>query len=699
MPGTVRYEREGAIALLTISNPPVNAASHAVRAGLLEAAARFAEDGEAKIAVLVGEGANFVAGADISEFGKPPMEPLLPNVVAAIEASEKPVVCVVAGATLGGGLELAMGAHYRLALPSAQMGLPETTLGLLPGAGGTQRLPRLIGSEAALDVILGGKRLSAGDALALGLVDRVAEGDAREAGLAFASALLAEGKGPRRVCEMPAPSIGEEAERWQARIAREDKGQVARATALRAVVEGASLPFTDGMTRERELFRELLDTPQRAALVHAFFAERKVSQLPELKGLEARPVSRLGVVGGGTMGAGIAAAALLKGIPVTLAERDEASAQKARGTVAGILDGSVKRGKLTPEKRDSILSGGFETAVGYEALGSCDLAIEAVFEDMAVKRAVLSELDKVLGPDAVIATNTSYLDVDELARATSRPESVIGLHFFSPAHVMRLLEIVVGEKTAPQVVATGFAFAKRLGKVAVRSGVCDGFIGNRILSAYRGAMDRCVLDGASPFAVDEAMEDFGMAMGPYAVADLAGLDIGYANRRRMDATRDPRDRPPLFADRLTEMGRNGRKTGRGYYVYAEGGRTPDPEVEAIVSAVRDENGTSPRQFTAEEIAARALAAMVNEASKILEEGIARRPLDVDIVLLTGYGFPRWRGGPMHHADAVGLPKILADIERFAEEDAFFWSPAPLLRRLVAENRSFADLNLEEKLDA
>ena len=692
MSGTVHYEREGAVALLTISNPPVSAASHAVRAGLTEAMGRFSADPEAQIAVLLGEGANFVAGADISEFGKPPMEPLLPAVVAAIEASEKPVVCVVAGATLGGGLELAMGAHYRIALPGAQMGLPETTLGLLPGAGGTQRLPRLIGSEAALDIIVGGKRLSAREALELGLVDRVADGDSREAGVAFAKTLLGEGKGPRRVGEMPAPSIGEAAERWRTRIAREDRGQVARATALRAVVEGAALPFADGMKRERELFRELLDTPQRAALVHAFFAERKVSQLPELDGVEARPVGRLGIVGGGTMGAGIAAAALLKGVSVTLAERDGPSAEKARATVAGILDGSVKRGKLKPDKRDAILSGSFQTVVGTDALSACDLAIEAVFEDMGVKRAVLSELDTVLGPDAVIATNTSYLDVDELARATSRPERVIGLHFFSPAHVMRLLEIVVGEKTSPQVVATGFAFAKRLGKVAVRSGVCDGFIGNRILSAYRGAMDRCVLDGASPFAVDMGMEEFGMAMGPYAVADLAGLDIGYANRRRKDASRDPRDRQPLFADRLTEMGRNGRKTGRGYYLYEGGARRPDPEVEEIVGTVRSQTGGSSRSFTHDEIAARALAAMVNEASKILEEGIARRPLDVDVVLLTGYGFPRWRGGPMHHADAVGLSRILADIERLAEEDPFFWSPAPLLKRLVAEGRRFADLD-------
>lgn len=694
MSDPVTYELDDAIAVITIENPPVNAIGHAVRVGLVAALDRFKAEPAARAALILGAGKLFVGGADISEFGKTPRDPKLREIIKLIEASPRPVICAIQGAALGGGLELALGCHYRLVTPTARLGLPEVNLGLVPGAGGTQRLPRLIGIAAALEIIPAGGTVTARRAIELRLADRLAEGEARSAGLSYARELVAQDAGPRPVGAMPCPRPDPQAQA-QARTKwhRKAPGEVARLAAIDAIGAAGHMPIAEGLADERRIFDAMMATPQRAGLIHAFFSERKVAKLPELDGVAPREISALGVIGGGTMGSGIATAALLGGLHVTLIERDTGSADRAVATISRNLDGAVKRGKLTVEQRDTILSGALGTATEVDALVSVDMAIEAVFEDMDLKRAVFADLDRVLKPGAVIASNTSYLDVAALAAGTSRPSDVIGLHFFSPAHVMKLLEVVVPDTTAPDVTATAFALAKTLEKIAVRAGVCDGFIGNRILSAYRAAADRMVLAGASPYQVDRAVRAFGWPMGPYQMADMAGLDIGYATRRRKAAIRDPRDIVPTWADALHHMGRDGQKTGRGYYIYATD-RTgeEDPEVLALVETARAEHGVTPRAFSDAEIQRRYMGALINEAARVLEDGIARRPLDIDVTFLHGYGFPRWRGGPMHWADAEGLSGLLADIETWAREDAFFWHPAPLLRRLVAENRSFASLN-------
>lgn len=691
---TASYERAGKVAVITIRNGAVNALGHGVRESLWHVVDRFATD-DAEIAVILGAGRMFIGGADITEFGKPPLPPDLSSLINRVEACPKPIVAAMHGNALGGGLELALGCHYRLAMPGTRLGLPEVSLGLLPGAGGTQRLPRLAGISAALELITSGTPVSAEAALAMGLIDRLGEGDVRAAGIAFALALLGQGAIPRRVGALPRPQADPAAlKAMQAKLTGTARGLAAPFAILAAIEASSHLDLTEGLAEERRLFRFLMNTPQRAGLIHAFFLERKVANLPELAGIVPRPVARIGVIGGGTMGAGIATAAVLSGYHVTLVERDAAAATKARATVETNLGAAVKRGKLTEAAAAAIMTDALSCVTDYAALSDADLAIEAVFEAMEVKKAVFAQLDAVLKPGAILATNTSYLDVNEIAACTSRPGDVVGLHFFSPAHVMKLLEIVVADATKTDVIATAFALGKTLGKIAVRSGVCDGFIGNRILSAYRGAADRMVLQGASPYQIDKALVEFGFAMGPYAVADLAGLDIGFMTRQRKAATRDARDFVPAWADALYYLGRLGQKTGRGYYLYPEGSRTgqPDPETEALIAACRAAQGITPRPFTDAEIVRRYMAAMVNEAAKVVAEGIAARPLDVDAALLFGYGFPRHRGGPMHWADSVGLAGLLADIRIWAKDDAYFWSPAPLLARLAAENASFASLN-------
>ncbi|WP_432254471.1 3-hydroxyacyl-CoA dehydrogenase NAD-binding domain-containing protein [Limimaricola sp. AA108-03] len=694
MAGTVHFESRGRVAVITVDHAPVNALGRDVRAGLVQAIERFEADA-AEIAVIHGAGRLFIGGADISEFGKPPQEPSLPEVVNRIEACTKPVVAAIHGAALGGGLEIALGAHYRVAVPGAQLGLPETKLGVIPGAGGTQRAPRLVGAEAAIEMATTGTPVSARKAVELGLVDRLGEGEALEAGLAYAEELLQQGAGPRPVRDMAAPA--HDAAMFEARRAALQKklrGEVAPLAALDAIEAATKLGFDEGLAEERRQFMKMMETPQRAGLIHAFFIERKVAKLPEIEGVAPRDVSAIGVIGGGTMGAGIATAALLRGLTVTLVERDEEAASRARATIEKNLAAAVKRGKLKEDKRDAILGNALSCVTGYDALSGADVIIEAVFESMDVKKDVFRELDRVAKPGAVLATNTSYLDIDEIAQATKRPEDVIGLHFFSPAHVMKLLEVVVADKTAPEVTATAFALGKKLGKVSVRAGVCDGFIGNRILSHYRTAADHMILDGASPYQIDKALRDFGFPMGPYQVGDLAGLDIGYMTRQRKAGQRHERDRYPGWADTLYEMGRLGQKTQRGYYIYDEEsprGR-PDPEVEEIIAAEREKQGVSPRDFTDEEIVARYMAAMVNESARVVEEGIAQRPLDVDVTLLYGYGFPRHRGGPMHYADTEGPATIRDRIRQYAAEDDHFWQVAPLLDRLADENSTFASLN-------
>ncbi len=682
------------IAVIAIANPPVNALSHAVRGGLDAAFAEIARRDDVKAVVIYGADRTFIAGADIREFGKPPQEPFLPDLINRIEACTVPVVAALHGTALGGGLEVALGAHYRVAVPNARFGLPEVTLGILPGAGGTQRLPRLAGVEFALEAITSGRQISADEALKTGVIDRISDtSDVREMGLTYARELVASGATPRRTSELsPAPVAAEVFDAARTRLAKKARGQLAPQNCIKAVEGATRLSFAEGLANERALFQELMESDQRAALIHAFFAERQVAKVPEIKDVAPRTIDQIGVIGGGTMGAGIAVSALLAGLQVTLIERDADAVARAEVNVSKTLQGSVKRGKLSQEKYDAIMGGTFRASDDYATLAEADVVIEAVFESMEVKKDVFTKLDAICKPGAVLASNTSYLDVNEIAAMTSRPEDVIGLHFFSPAHVMRLLEIVVADKTAPEVTATGFALAKRLKKVAVRAGVCDGFIGNRILSHYRKAGDGAVLAGASPFEVDRALVNFGLAMGPYAVSDLAGLDIGWATRKRLAPTRDPREVYAEFADRLCEAGHFGRKTGKGFYVYGEEGQVPNDEVLEHIATERAAKGIAAREISEQEIVDRYMAAMVNEAARVVEEGIALRPLDVDVTLLNGYGFPRWRGGPMQYADTVGLDKILADIERFAQEDDFLWQPASLLKRLVAEGKTFADLN-------
>lgn len=691
MTEAVRYEREGSVAVITVANPPVNALGLAVRQGLWRAIDRFAED-DAEIALIVGEGRLFIGGADISEFGKPPIEPYLPDVCTHIERSTKPVVAAVHGPALGGGCEVALGAHYRLAIKGARFGFPEVKLGLIPGAGGSQRMPRLTGVGPALEMMPAGGSVTADEALEIGLVDRVAEGDAREAGLAYARELLESGAPVRAVGTLPRPA--DDAAAFDAARAlwqKKSRGEVAPLRAIDAIEAATRMDLDQGVHEERRIFLELMETPQRAGLIHAFFNDRKVAKLPEIEGIAPRNMAHVGVIGGGTMGAGIATACLLSGLSVTLIERDAAAADKARGTITANLDAAVKRGKLPADRRDATLSQ-LSTVTDYAELSDCDLAIEAVFEDMAVKHEVFARLDAVMKPGAILATNTSYLDVNEIAAATKRPGDVIGLHFFSPAHVMKLLEVVVADATAADVTATAFALAKRLGKIAVRAGVCDGFIGNRMLATYRGAADRMILDGASPWEIDAAIKTFGLPMGPFEMSDLAGLDIGFMTRQRKAATRDPRDVVPTWADAMYHEGWLGQKTGQGYYVHEGRKATPNEAVKPLIEAARA--GRPQRSFTPEEIQRVYMAAMVNEAAKIVSEGIARRPLDVDVTLLYGYGFPRWRGGPMQWADTVGLPSLLTDIKEWSKADPYFWQPAPLLEQLVTEGRCFADLNKE-----
>jgi len=695
MSDKIAYSRHGDIAVLRIQNPPVNALSQAVRQGLSDGMARAEADDGVRAVLILGDGRAFIAGADITEFGKPPMEPNLPDLCTRIEASPLLVVASMHGVSLGGGLEVALCAHYRIAQPSARVGLPEVHLGILPGAGGTQRLPRLTGAEKAVEAITTGRHIKAPEALEMGILDRVEEGDPEAVGLAYTQELLDQNAPRRPVSEMPAA----EGIDWDATydaVLKKVRGQISPATAVRAVQAASELPFAQGILRERELFMELMNTDQRKGMIHAFFNERAVSNLPELKGVEPRALQSIGVIGGGTMGAGIATAALLSGFGVVLIEMKEEFAAAARDRIAGNLQGALKRGKINQAKYDALTTQALTVSTNYDSLSDVDLVIEAVFEDMSVKREVFGKLDAACKPGCVLASNTSYLDVNEIAACTSRPADVIGLHFFSPAHVMKLLEVVVADQTAPDVVATGFALGKALGKVSVRAGVCDGFIGNRILATYRTAADHMVLDGATPYQIDKALTDFGFAMGPFAVADLAGLDIGWMTRKRKAPDRHPQERVPTYIDRLCEQGHFGQKTGEGYYVYEKGkrGGMPNPKIADLIAAEQQELGITPRPFTDQEIVRRYMCAMVNEAAKVVGEGIARRPLDVDMTLLFGYGFPRYWGGPMKWADIQGLPAVLADIESYAKEDAWFWEPAPLLKQLASEGRTFDDLNKE-----
>ncbi|CAE6872270.1 Fatty acid oxidation complex subunit alpha [Paraburkholderia domus] len=694
----VTRELRGKVLLVTIDHAPVNALSADVRRGLLAAIEAADADSAVEAVLIVGAGRNFIAGADIREFGKPPVPPSLPDVCHRIESCAKPVVAAIHGAALGGGLEVALAAHYRLAVDGAKLGLPEVQLGLLPGAGGTQRTPRLIGAPAALDLILSGRHAGAKEALALGLIDRLGSSDDILAeGLAYVHELLAAHAPVRRTRD--AAALSDRAASLaavataRAETTKKSRGLFSPLKIVDAVEAAVEQSFEDGLRLERKLFLECIDNPQRAGLIHAFFAEREVLKAPETREAKPRALNKIGVVGGGTMGAGIAVAVLDAGLPVTMIERDDASLARGRAHIEKVYDGLIAKGRMSAEKKADVMMR-WHGSTSYDALAEADLVIEAVFEDLAVKQAVFAELDRVCKAGAVLATNTSYLDIDAIAASISRAADVIGLHFFSPANIMKLLEVVVPKQVSADVVATAFELAKKLRKTPVRAGVCDGFIGNRVLAVYRSAADAMMEDGASPYQIDAAVRAFGFPMGPFQVVDLAGGDIGWATRKRRAATRNPKARYVQIADRLCERGWFGQKTGRGFYLYPEGLRsgTPDPEVEAIIDAERERAGITPRTFTDEEIVRRYMAAMINEGANVVHEGIALRPLDVDVTFLYGYGFPRYRGGPMKYADTVGLAKVLADIREFAKEDPLFWQASPLLVELVERGADFASLN-------
>lgn len=641
---TVSATLADGVLVVKIDNPPVNAASADMRAGLAAAIGSAGRDSDVHAVVLTGAGKTFVGGADIKEFGAPPTPPLLPDVIQSIEASDKPVVAAVNGAALGGGLEIALACHRRIASPEAKLGLPEVKLGIVPGAGGTQRLPRLAGMAAAVELIATGRIVPAKEALALGFVDAVTAADLVADAVALARQLV--GQKPRRTGALAVPAAdAAEVEQAAAKALARARGQLAPVEAVRLVREAARLALADGLAEERATFLKLRDSDQAKALRHVFFAERAAVKIPGIEGVEPRPVRTIGIVGAGLMGSGIAVAALDAGYRVIGVEQTADAAARGRDRIAALLDRAVASRRIDPAGRAERL-GRLSVGGDLNQLAEADLVIEAVFDDLDVKTALFRELDAIVRARTILATNTSYLDPDRIAAATARPERVLGLHFFSPAQVMRLVELVRCARTAPDVLATGLAVARKLGKLPVLSGVCEGFIGNRIFSAYRREAEFLVEDGALPHEIDAAMEAYGFAMGPFAVFDLAGLEIAWARRKRQAATRDPAERYVDIADRLCEAGRFGQKTGRGWYAYPDGRRAVDPEVTALIEASRAAKGIAPRRFEAPGIVERLLAAMAVEGKALLAEGIARSAADIDLVMINGYGFPAHKGGPM-----------------------------------------------------
>jgi len=684
----VRYEVDGGVAVLTLANPPVNALGAALRAALDAALARAEADESVRAIVLAAEGKVFVGGADISEFGKPPQAPSLPDVLERLDAGGKPVVAAIGGAALGGGLELAMACHGRIAGPTAKLGLPEIKLGIIPGAGGTQRLPRLIGPDTAFTMMLTGEPVSAETAARLGIVDAVVLGDLVPAARTRALELADSGALPR-VRDRSDRLTPEARQAFEAKAAEAVKRdpEATNVHALARAVRAGLDPdaFDAAVAVERAEFHTLVEDPRSKALRYAFFAEREAARVPGLsKDTPRRSIQTAAVIGAGTMGGGIAMCFANAGIPVTVIETEAGALERGLDRVKGLYAGSAKRGSITEAQRDERI-GRITGAIGLENAGEADIVIEAAFEDMAVKREIFSKLDGIAKEGAILASNTSYLDVDAIAAVTGRPQDVLGLHFFSPANVMRLVEVVRAGKTAPDVLATALDLAKRLNKLPVTVGVCFGFVGNRILERRSRAAERLLLEGALPHAVDAAVTGFGFRMGPFAMSDLAGLDIGWRSRK------DFGGRAPV-ADALAEMGRFGQKTGRGFFVYSDGARTGtrDPEVDALIEKTAAEHGIARRTFSPDEIVARLMYPMVNEGARILEEGIAARPGDIDTIWINGYNWPAWRGGPMHWADTVGLKHVAEALTRFTRETGDdSQEPAPLLKTLAESGGTFA----------
>jgi len=685
----VDLARDNDVAIITIENPPVNALKHDVRAGLIEAL-KEVKDPAIEAVVLTGAGRAFSAGADISEFGKPLNPPGLAEVIAAIEAMPKPVVAAIHGTALGGGLELALACHYRVANRGARVGLPEIKLGILPGAGGTQRLPRLIGPEKGLEAIVSGDMIAADRALALGIVDAVLDGEFVPAAVDFARKAvgkpikLVRDREDKIASARANPGAYEEA---AAKIVGRARGRRAQTACVESVRNAFSLPFEDGLAREQALFRELVVSDESRAQRHIFFAEREAARVPDMPAsTSARPFARAAVIGAGTMGGGIAMSFANAGIPVSVIETGADLLQKGLDRIVANYRTTISRGRLTQaemDKRMNLISG----KVGLDAVAEADVVIEAVFEEMELKKQVFGELDRLARPGTLLATNTSTLDVDAIAHATKRPQDVLGTHFFSPANVMRLLEIVRGKATSHEALATAIALGRKLGKVPVVVGNCDGFVGNRMLGRRSIQSERLLLEGALPHEVDAVVVGFGFPMGPFAMSDLAGLDVSWRIRRARGVRAE-------IADSLCEAGRYGQKTGRGYYVYQSGSRTPtpDPEVEQIIVQASQRLGITRRKIDKQEILERMIYPMIDEGARILEKGFAYRPGDIDVIWVYGYGWPVWRGGPMFYADQVGLGEIRDRLAAFAQRagDKTF-APAPLLAKLAAEGKGFASL--------
>lgn len=700
MKGTVHYEVRGNVALMTIDNPPVNPLSSGVRQGLHDGLTQALADDAVAAIVLTGAGRAFIAGADISEFGGKSEGPSLGDCLAAMDNSSKPIVAAINGTAFGGGLEVALCCHYRVIAPSAPVGLPEVKLGLLPGAGGTQRLPRLIGAEKALSFILSGDPIPGPAAVQMGIADHLSEGDIVEDALSFAADIIAKGSPIRRIRDeeeivRQARDNTEIFDNARKNAARKMRKRFAPEMIVQCVEAAVNLgDFDAGIAVEQECFGKCLNHPQRESLIHMFFAEREVAKIPDVpKDTATQDITSAAVIGCGTMGGGIAMSFLNVGIPVIAVEMNQEALDRGLGVIKKNYDIQVQRGRMSAEevdKRMSLIRG----TTDYADVSDVDVIIEAIYENIDVKVETFKKMDAVAKPGAVLASNTSGLDIDKMAAATSRPEAVIGLHFFSPANVMKLLEIVRGENTSKEVIATSMKLGRTLNKIAVLSGNAPGFIGNRMLAGYTRQAGEIILQGATPYQVDNAILGFGMPMGPFQMNDLVGLDLGW--RARKLAGMKPEDVPitARVADKLCELDRYGQKTSRGYYIYPEGSRAgqADPEVVKIVEETSAELGIERRPIEDEEVLKRCLYPLINEGARILEDGIAIRPCDIDIVYINGYGFPEVTGGPMFWADQIGLDNILADIKKFeAEYGGDIWKPAPLLEKLVAEGKSFASL--------
>jgi 3-hydroxyacyl-CoA dehydrogenase len=701
----VTLTKEGDVGVITINNPPVNALSPGVPQGIRTCLDTLHNDASVRAVVLIGGGRTFIAGADIREFGKitsgaRKRDIGLHPVLDALEDFPKPVVCAIHGTALGGGLEVAQACHYRVAVPSARVGQPEVKLGLIPGAGGTQRLPRLAGIPRAAELCAFGEPISAAEALRDGVLDKIVEGDLLQGAVAFAREMA--DRGPRKTRELPVKQ-GEPAtlDRVRETLRKKARGLLAPQKAVEAVEAADRLPFAEGIKKEAALFEECLFSDQSKALIHAFFAERAVGKVPGVaRDTPVLPIRRAAVVGAGTMGGGISMAYASAGIPVLLKEVSREALDRGLATIRKNYAQTVERGRLTQKQADDCLSR-IEPALTYDHFREVDIVVEAVFEEMALKKQTLAELERVTRPDSILASNTSTLDIDQLAAMTSRPRLVVGHHFFSPANVMRLLEIVRGRETAPEVLATSLALARTLGKIGVVVANCRGFVGNRMFHPYQREAQLLLEEGASVEEVDRALVGFGMAMGPLAVGDLAGLDVGWRIRKEHRHLVPAGERDPLVADRLCEMGRFGQKTGAGWYRYQAGSRTPtpDPEVERLIEEAARQAGITRRKISPEEIVERTVYALVNEGARILEEGMALRAGDIDVIYMNGYGFPAYRGGPMWYPDTVGLKKVHDRVQAFAQQHGTRWTPAPLLAELAASGRTFADWDREKFPDA